>query len=126
MSPKLLGQTVRFATVSGSGTIVNLATFWLLRHGSVPDLASGAVAFIVACHYNFALHSRITFAPVPSGAAWFSLRFLALSVAALGVNLAVLSSVRHTGAPALAAQTAGIALGFPVNFIGSRRWVFSQ
>lgn len=126
MSLQTLYQAMRFGLVSGSGSVVNLMTFSLLHRLSLTPALCSAIAFLVACEYNFTLHTRLTFQVSPSAAGWFSWRFLALSVAALGVNLAVLYGGQHAGLPVLAAQTAGIAAGFPINFLGSRIWVFGR
>lgn len=124
MSGAPVAQAIRFGVVGASGTLINLIVFALLHDLRLASLLCGAVAFVVACQYNFLLHSRVSFRsgarPTLGGAA----RFLALSSATLGLNLSMLSGLQHVGASALVAQAAGIAAGFPVNFLGARAWVF--
>lgn len=126
MNRHTASQALRFVLVSGSGTVINLMTFSLLRRMSVPAGICSVAAFAVACEYNFTLHARVTFQVGQRTAGWFSWRFFVLSSATLGVNLLVLYAAQRAGLPALVAQLAGIAVGFPINFAGSRLWVFQR
>jgi putative flippase GtrA len=119
-------QPLRYLAVSGSGTAVNFATFSLLRAFAVPTMACAAMAFAVACRHGFASHQRFTFAVQTAARGRRSLKFLLLSLATLGVNLAVLSALAAAGVSPLFAQVAALAAACPLNFLGSRRWVFAE
>lgn len=126
MMHPLTAQAARFAAVSGSGTAVNLGAFTMMTALGSPPALSAAVAFLLACGHNFALHRRITFARLAPAGALGPLRFLVLSTVTLGVNLGALAALQHAGLPLPLAQAGGIAVASPLNFLGSRTWVFAQ
>jgi putative flippase GtrA len=119
-------QSLRYVAVSGSGIAVNFAIFAILRVCAVPIIACGALAFAVACQHNVTWHARITFGGGARSDCWRSVRFFALSLATLGVNLLILSGLERGGVAPLFAQAAGIAAACPLNFLGSRLWVFAD
>ena len=123
-------ELVRYLLVSGSGVAVNVATFAFLRLWAIPSVVCGALAFAAACQHNVTWHARVTFAGAGRGARDFgpgarrSARFFGLSLVTLGVSLAVLTGVHRAGVGAVGAQGVSILAACPLNFLGSRHWVF--
>ena len=54
------------------------------------------------------------------------MRFLLVSVIALGVNLAALSTLVALGLPKVPAQAVAIALVTPWNFVANKLWSFGR
>jgi len=103
---------------------VNFATFAALRASAVPTIACGALAFAAACQHGLTCHARITFRTGTPTRRGRGLRFVLLSLATLGFNLAALSSLEANGVTPFLAQVVAIGLACPLNFLGSRFWVF--
>ena len=89
-------------------------------------LAAAVLSFCVAVTNNFLLNRAWTFRDARGGHAGFqAARFFAVSVGALGVNLAVLYGlVDLAGAPVVASQAIAVAVAMPFNFIGNKLWTF--
>lgn len=122
---RALRQVVAFALVSGSGTAVNLVAFALLHHVvGLPPLVCGALAFVIACQHNATWHAQVTFRAADGPVRSRRVRYIALSTATLAINLAILHAVAAAGVTPVLAQAIGIASAAPLNFLGSRRWVF--
>jgi len=128
-------QLAKFAAVGASGYLVNLAVFAALSGGAdLHHIPAAIGAFLVAVTNNFAWNRIWTFrAEAPDlhpghqglHPGHQGLRFLAVSVVGLGVNLAVLEAL-VTGADfgELPAQAIAVAIAMPVNFIGNKLWTF--
>ena len=118
-------QLLRFCVVGASGYLVNLVVFTLLVHGTGAHYVVAAVAsFCVAWINNFVLNKFWTFnrhglSPLNQG-----LRYLAVSVVALAMNLVLLELLVRAGTPEVPAQAIAIAAVMPVNFLLNRRWSF--
>lgn len=121
-------QLVKFAAVGGSGYVVNLVVYSLLHElGDVHYIPAAIGAFVVAVTNNFCLNRIWTFREVAPGGnpANQGLRFLSVSLAGLGVNLAVLELlVSGAGLDELPSQAIAVAVAMPVNFIGNKLWTF--
>ena len=121
-------QLAKFAAVGASGYLVNLAVFAALSGGAdLHHIPAAIGAFLVAVTNNFAWNRVWTFrAEAPGGhPANQGVRFLCVSVAGLGVNLAVLEAlVSGAGLAELPAQAIAVAIAMPVNFIGNKLWTF--
>jgi putative flippase GtrA len=116
---------VRFCVVGGSGYVVNLAVFAGLFHGvGVHHLVAAVGAFAVSWSSNFVFNKFWTFRRHGLSTAQQAVRYLAVSLVALGLNLCALHLMVRGGLPAVPAQAAAIALAMPVNFILNRRWSF--
>ena len=116
-------QLLRFCLVGTSGYIVNLGVFALLVEAAGAHYALAAVgAFVVAWTNNFVLNRQWTFRrrglSVPSQA----LRYLLVSLAALGLNLGLLDLLVRSGLAAIPAQALAVILVTPVSFLLTRRW----
>ena len=120
-------QLLKFGLVGGSGYLVNLAVFALLA-GSLdlhPALAAVG-AFSVAVTNNFFWNRHWTFGPGDGPAHFQAARFFTVSVASLGLNLAILQLLLSTsGVGELTAQAIAVAAAMPFNFLGNKLWTFS-
>lgn len=120
-------QLFKFGIVGGLGYLINLAVFALLAEGFGIHHAIAAVgAFCVAVTNNFLLNRYWTFGPGDGPAHFQAARFFAVSLASLGLNLAVLELLiaNHlTGE--LTAQAISVAVAMPFNFLGNKLWTFA-
>jgi dolichol-phosphate mannosyltransferase len=119
-------QLFKFGLVGASGYAVNIAVFAALTQAAgLHYIAAAVAAFCVAVTNNFIWNRRWTFAASDGRAGFQAPRFFAVSVAALGVNLAVLELlVSAATAAEVPAQAVAVAIAMPVNFIGNKLWTF--
>jgi dolichol-phosphate mannosyltransferase len=119
-------QLLKFGLVGGSGYLINLAVFALLANGlGVHHVLAAVGAFCVAVTNNFILNRYWTFGPGEGPAHFQAARFFAVSLASLGLNIAVLElliSNHMTGE--LTAQAIAVAVAMPFNFLGNKLWTF--
>lgn len=119
-------QLFKFGLVGGVGYLVNLAVFALLIGLGVHHVVAAIGAFCVAVTNNFVLNRYWTFEPGEGPAHFQAARFFAVSLASLGLNIAVLElliSNHVTGE--LPAQAIAVAVAMPFNFLGNKLWTFS-
>jgi putative flippase GtrA len=120
-------QLFKFGLVGGSGYLINLAVFALLADSlGVHHVVAAIGAFCVAVTSNFLWNRYWTFGPGDGPAHFQAARFFAVSLASLGLNIAVLElliSNHLTGE--LAAQAIAVAVAMPFNFLGNKLWTFS-
>lgn len=120
-------QLFKFGVVGGLGYLINLAVFAVLAEGLGVHHAIAAVgAFCIAVTNNFLLNRYWTFGPGEGPAHFQAARFFAVSLASLGLNLAVLElliSNNLTGE--LTAQAISVAVAMPFNFLGNKLWTFA-
>lgn len=120
-------QLFKFGLVGGSGYLINLAVFALLAGSLGVHHAIAAVgAFCVAVTNNFLWNRYWTFGPGDGPAHFQAARFFTVSLASLGLNIAVLElliSNHLTGD--LTAQAIAVALAMPFNFLGNKLWTFT-
>lgn len=126
-SPASWWQLVKFGIVGGSGYLVNLAVFSLLRGDLGIHQALAAIgAFCVAVTSNFVWNRYWTFGATEGHAGFQAVRFFAVSLGALAINLLALELlVRQTSLGDLAAQAIAVAIAMPFNFIGNKLWTFA-
>jgi dolichol-phosphate mannosyltransferase len=126
--PGLTGELGRFCLVGASGYIVNLAVYALLLEAGTHYLPAAIGSFAVAVANNYSWNRFWTFrsAAVGASVAGQGARFLVVSLASLGANLAVLHALVGVGADRLIAQAAAIVLVTPLNFLGSKLWAFAR
>jgi putative flippase GtrA len=119
-------QLVRFGIVGGIGFVVNLVVYTLCVHVLGIDYHVAAVlAWIVAVINNFALNRHWTFDARAGRAHFQAIRFLIVSLAALGVSLLLLTLlVDVVGLAKVPAQAAAVAASMPLNFLGNKLWSF--
>jgi dolichol-phosphate mannosyltransferase len=120
-------QLLKFGLVGGLGYLINLAVFALLTSGlEVHHTIAAVCAFCVAVTNNFVLNRHWTFGPGEGPAHFQAARFFTVSLASLGLNIAVLElliSNHLTGE--LAAQAIAVAVAMPFNFLGNKLWTFN-
>jgi dolichol-phosphate mannosyltransferase len=126
--PENWAQLFKFGLVGGTGYFVNLAVFALLNQVlSVHHLLAAVGAFCVAVTNNFLLNRHWTFQATRGHAGFQAARFFAVSVLALGVNLALLYLlVDVASAPELPSQAVSVAAAMPLNFVGNKLWTFGK
>jgi putative flippase GtrA len=114
--------------VGASGYTINLAVFSaLVGVRQTHYLLAAACAFCVAVTNNFLLNRYWTFKATHVTAAVQAPRFLAVSLGALGLNLAALEVlVSVLGVRETAAQAIAIAIATPISFAGNKLWSFSR
>jgi dolichol-phosphate mannosyltransferase len=120
-------QLVKFGLVGGSGYLINLAVFSLLRSDLGLHQALAAIgAFCVAVTSNFVWNRVWTFAARDGHAGFQAARFFAVSLGALAINLVVLEAlVLATSLGDLSAQAIAVAVAMPFNFLGNKLWTFA-
>jgi dolichol-phosphate mannosyltransferase len=120
-------QLAKFALVGGSGYVINLGVFTLLGNDvGVAHQMAAVAAFAVAVVNNFLWNRYWTFRSGGGPAGFQAARFFAVSIASLGLNLAVLELIWRSGAVApITAQAIAVAVATPFNFLGNKLWTFS-
>ena len=120
-------QLGKFSAVGATGYLVNLAVYGaLLRVAGLHYLAAGACSFVVAATNNYAWNRAWTFRHQRGHVYYQGLRFLVVSLVALGANLGILHVLVAAGLNKLAAQAIAVVLVMPLNFIGNKLWSFRR
>ena len=118
-------QLAKFSAVGATGYVVNLAVFAaLLRGAGIHYLAAATCSFLVAVTNNYTWNRLWTFRHQRGHIAYQGMRFLVVSVAALGVNLLLLQLLVTAGLAEIPAQAVAIVLVTPLNFVGNKLWSF--
>ena len=120
-------QLVKFGLVGGSGYLINLAVFAVLAETlGMHHVLAAVGAFCVAVTNNFLLNRHWTFAAGDGHAGFQAMRFFAVSIAALTINLIALEAlVTQASLGDLAAQAIAVAIAMPFNFLGNKLWTFA-
>jgi len=120
-------QLLKFGLVGGSGYLINLGVFAVLASSFGVHHAIAAVgAFCVAVTNNFLWNRYWTFGPGEGPAHFQAARFFAVSLASLGLNLAILELlVSNHVMGELPAQAIAVAAAMPFNFLGNKLWTFA-
>jgi dolichol-phosphate mannosyltransferase len=120
-------QLVKFGLVGGSGYLINLAVFAVLAETlGVHHVLAAIGAFCVAVTNNFQLNRHWTFAAGDGHAGFQAMRFFAVSIAALTINLIALEAlVSQASLGDLPAQAIAVAIAMPFNFLGNKLWTFA-
>ena len=120
-------QLLRFCLVGASGYVVNLAVYTLLLKGvDAHYLLAATGSFLVAVTNNYTWNRLWTFRGSRGHVAYQGLRFLVVSVVALGANLLILWALVQLGLDELPAQAIAIVLVTPLNFVGNKLWSFRR
>jgi putative flippase GtrA len=119
-------QLLKFGLVGGSGYLINLAVFALLAGAlGVHHVVAAVGAFCVAVTNNFVWNRYWTFGPGEGPAHFQAARFFVVSLASLGLNIAVLELlVTNDVTGELVAQAIAVAVAMPFNFLGNKLWTF--
>ena len=118
-------QLVKFCVVGVSGYAVNLAVYSILLHvAGVHYLAAAACSFVVAVTNNYVWNRLWTFRAQRGHVALQGAKFLVVSMAALGANLAALALLVAAGMPKVPAQAIAIVVVTPLSFLGNKLWSF--
>jgi dolichol-phosphate mannosyltransferase len=120
-------QLLKFGIVGGSGYLINLGVFALLSDNlGVHYLVAAVGSFAVAVSNNFLWNRYWTFGPGDGSAGFQAVRFFAVSVASLVINLAALKIlIAGAGMGELPAQAIAVAIAMPFNFLGNKLWTFA-
>jgi putative flippase GtrA len=120
-------QLVKFGLVGGSGYLINLAVFAVLSGSlGLHHIPSAIGAFCVAVTNNFLINRHWTFAAGDGHAGFQAMRFFAVSIAALLINLIALEAlVSYASFGDLSAQAIAVAIAMPFNFLGNKLWTFA-
>jgi putative flippase GtrA len=120
-------QLLKFGLVGGSGYLINLAVFALLAANfGVHHVVAAIGAFAVAVTNNFLWNRHWTFGPGDGPMHFQAARFFTVSLASLGLNLAVLQLLLAYGTLGeLPAQAIAVAVAMPFNFLGNKLWTFT-
>jgi putative flippase GtrA len=117
---------VTFGIVGLLGALVNaLGLIVLYRVVGLPIVVAAALAAELAIVHNYLLNDRWTFGYRHPSVPRFA-RFNLGSLAALAVNVAVLSALVMTGVPYIAAAAVGITSGAAFNLGISVAWVWAK
>jgi putative flippase GtrA len=120
-------QLGKFVAVGTSGYVVNLAVYSTLVHGAgIHYLLAAVCSFLVAVTNNYTWNRLWTFRGQRGHVAYQGMRFLVVSVAALGANLLVLQLLVSAGLDKVPAQAIAIILVTPLNFVGNKLWSFRR
>ena len=119
-------QLVRFGIVGSLGFVINLAVYTLCVHGLAIDYHVAAVtAWLVAVANNFVLNRHWTFDAGDGRAHFQAMRFVTVSLVALGFSLLLLMAfVELAALPKVPAQALAVAASMPLNFLGNKLWSF--
>jgi putative flippase GtrA len=120
-------QLGKFAIVGAVGAGINILVFRTLVRNGVHYLAAGTCSFLVAVTSNYTWNRLWTFRAQRGHVGIQGMRFLVVSVAALGANLLLLELLIGVGGlDQVLAQAIAIVLVTPLNFIGNKLWSFRR
>jgi putative flippase GtrA len=118
-------QLAKFCTVGASGYAVNLGVYSALVHlAGVHYLLAAVCSFAVAVTNNYAWNRLWTFRGQRGRVVVQGARFLVVSLAALGANVAVLAILVTVGLAKVPAQALAIVLVTPLSFLCNKLWSF--
>jgi putative flippase GtrA len=117
-------QLGKFCAVGAIGYGINVAVYTALLHAGLHYLLAATCSFVVAASSNYTWNRLWTFHDRRGHVGVQGLRFLIVSLAALGANLLVLHLLITFGAGKLVAQAIAIVAVTPLNFIGNKLWSF--
>jgi putative flippase GtrA len=120
-------QLLKFGLVGGSGYLINLGVFALLvGNFGVHHVTAAIGAFAVAVTNNFLWNRHWTFGPGDGPAHFQAARFFTVSLASLGLNIAILQLLLYFSVVGeLPAQAIAVAAAMPFNFLGNKLWTFT-
>ena len=116
---------IKYCVVGASGYVVNLAVYSaLVRGASVHYLVAAVCSFLVAVTNNYTWNRLWTFRAQRGHVGLQGMRFLLVSVAALGANLVCLQLLTDLDLDKVVSQALAIAIVTPIGFLGNKLWSF--
>ncbi len=120
-------QLGKFCAVGAIGYLINLAVYDALLHEGLHYLVAATCSFLVAVTSNYTWNRVWTFREHRGHLGIQGMRFLVVSVGALGANLAVLHLlIAYATVDKLPAQAVAIVAVTPLNFVGNKLWSFRR
>lgn len=120
-------ELLKFSVVGASGYLVNLAVYVaLLKGAGLHYLPAAACSFVVAVSNNYFWNRHWTFRERRGHVYYQGMRFFAVSVAALAINLVILRILVAVGAGKIVAQAIAIVLVMPFSFSANKLWSFRR
>jgi putative flippase GtrA len=120
-------QLGKFCAVGAVGYLINLAVYDALLHAGLHYLLAATCSFLVAVTSNYTWNRLWTFREHRGHVGVQGMRFLLVSLAALGANLLVLDVlVNSAGVDKLVAQAIAVVVVTPLNFVGNKLWSFRR
>ena len=120
-------QLGKFCVVGAVGYLINLAVYDALLHAGLHYLVAATCSFLVAVTSNYTWNRLWTFREHRGHVGVQGMRFLVVSLVALGANLLVLHLlIANAGLDKLLAQAIAIVLVTPLNFVGNKLWSFRR
>ncbi|MFL5958723.1 MAG: GtrA family protein [Gaiellaceae bacterium] len=120
-------QLGKFCLVGAVGYLINLGVYDALLHQGLHYLLAATCSFLVAVTSNYTWNRLWTFREHRGHVGIQGMRFLAVSLAALGANLVVLHLlIVYGGLDKLPAQALAIVVVTPLNFVGNKLWSFRR
>ena len=120
-------ELLKFSLVGASGYVVNLAVYVALLEGAgLHYLPAAVCSFVVAVSNNYFWNRQWTFRRRRGHVYHQGVRFLLVSLAALGLNLLILRGLVALGVGKIVAQAVAIVLVMPFSFSANKLWSFRQ
>jgi putative flippase GtrA len=120
-------QLGKFCVVGALGYLVNLAVYDGLLRAGLHYLLAATCSFLVAVTSNYTWNRIWTFREHRGHLGIQGMRFLVVSLVALGANLVVLHLlIADGGLGKLSAQAVAIVVVTPLNFVGNKLWSFRR
>ncbi len=120
-------ELIRYAVVGSSGYAINLVVYVVLLKGlGLHYLPAAACSFVVAVSSNYFWNRHWTFRDRRGHAYYQGLRFLVVSLVALGLNLGLLRVLVELGLGKIVGQAIAIVLVTPFSFSANKLWSFSR
>lgn len=122
-SPHNWIQLAKFGVVGISGYVINLVVYALLL--GLGAHVAAVISFVVSAASNYFWNRHWTFANQKGHFGYQGIRYLVVTLVALGVNqLWLLVFLDWFGWGKVVSQAIAIALIVPVNFLGNKLWSF--
>jgi dolichol-phosphate mannosyltransferase len=120
-------QLFKFSVVGTSGYVVNLAVYAVLVRGvGLHYLLAAVCSTSVAVANNYIWNRLWTFRENRGDLYHQGVRFVIVSVVALGLNVAILKLLVELGVGKITAQAIAVILVMPFNFSVNKLWSFRQ
>lgn len=123
----IFSEFIKFCTVGFMGTLINLCfLYFATEFLDIHYILSATFAFFLAASHNYILNKFWTFKE-SMGHQFFQkyLKFFAISLASLGINLIILYSLTELiGIYYILSQLIAIGIALSINFTGNKFWTF--